>query len=152
MHSGPRRVLGRRRSQLGRKCRAPWRQGGRAGLKGVGRRARGQGGGGRGRDPAAGAFPAGAAVSSSRGACIHGSSPAGPQNPELFPVVAVVGRRIGAPGETELGLSPGSVLKSLGSDQPLGLSLSPEDAVNTLVRRTPHCCLLSLLRGDPHDV
>ena len=47
-----------------------------------------KGGGGCGRDPAAGVFPAGAAVSSSRGACVHGSSPAGPQNPELFPMAA----------------------------------------------------------------
>lgn len=47
-----------------------------------------KGGGGCGRDPVAGVFPAGAAVSSSRSACVHGSSPAGPQNPELFPMAA----------------------------------------------------------------
>ena len=44
--------------------------------------------------------------------------------PRAFPNGSrVVGRRIGAPDETEPGLSPGSVLRPLVSDQPLGLSL-----------------------------
>ena len=52
-------------------------------------------GGGRGPDPEAGVLPAGAAVSSSRGACVCGSGPAVPRAWS-----GVVGRRIGAPGET----------------------------------------------------
>lgn len=55
---------------------------------------------------------------------ICGSSPAGPQSTWLLPMAAeLVGKKIGALGWTEMGLSPSSVLRHLGPDKYLGLSL-----------------------------
>lgn len=55
---------------------------------------------------------------------ICGSSPAGPQSTWLLPMAAeLVGKKIGALGWTEMGLSPSSVLRHLGPDTYLGLRL-----------------------------